>query len=280
MADDRVEPAAFLDCMSIAARQVGAVALRFYGKVANLEKEVVGREFANDDHRAALQALSDVDLAAQEILLIALAEGYPFVAVDPEEDTPGVAAFADNVSRYTVVLDPIDGTLNYITQHGKFGVMVGLMEDERYVAGLVYFPLDGRLYRAVRNEGCTVTIAGIERPVRTGETPALVFYDAATPAEAAAAIESVGVSTTRSGCSAVDSTVAATGEAAAALSYHQPSVRRCIGALVSREAGGYLCDLQGRPYDCTHPSTLDNLLVARDRAFAEVVLGALDGASS
>ena len=270
-----IDPNDFLDRMALAARQVGAVALRFYGKVANIEKTVVGREFANDDHRAAIQALSDVDLAAQEVLLLALAEQFPFVVLEPEEDTPSTDLFAGNASPYTVVVDPIDGTLNYINQREEFGVMVGLMEEERYLASLVYFPLEDRLFRAVRGEGCTVTAGGATRRVRAGETPDVVLRDQSTPAAVAGAIEALGFSTSRSGCSAVDSTVAATGVAAAALSFKEPSIRRCIGALVSREAGGYLCDVHGNPYDCVHPAGLDSLLTARDRATAERLLPAL-----
>lgn len=257
--------------MSLAAMQVGAVALRFYGKVANLEKHI-DRATVNDEHRAALEALSDVDLAAQEIVLLALEADYPWIAVEAEEDTPGVATFASNPSPYTVVLDPIDGTLNYITQTEQFAVMIGLMEDDRYLAGLVYFPLQGRLFRAIRGEGCTLTVHGQTTAVRTSETPNLVLRDAATPPEVATAIESLGFVTSRSGCSAVDSTVAATMSAAASISYHAPSIRRCIGALVSREAGGVLTDLHGHQYDCTHPRSLDSLLVARDRTLVDRLL--------
>lgn len=270
-----IDPNDFLDRMGLAARQVGAMALRFYGKVANLEKTVEGREFANADHRAAIEALSDVDLAAQEILLIALAEHFPFVMLDPEESTPSVALFAGNSSPYTVIVDPIDGTLNYITQRDQFGVMIGLMEEDRYLASLVYFPLQGRLYRAVRGEGCTLSAGGHVTPVRVEDTPNLVLRDAATPDGSMDAVEALGFQTSRSGCSAVDSTVAATSIAAAAISYKEPSVRRCIGALVSREAGGYLCDLHGAPYDSTNPAALDSLLVARDRATAERLVQAI-----
>lgn len=265
----------FLDRMSLAARQVGAVALRFYGKVANLEKTVDDRVFVNDEHRARIQALSDVDLAAQEIILLALAERFPFVRLEPEEDTQSVSLFEGNQSPYSVVVDPIDGTLNYITQRDQFGVMIGLVEEDRYVASLVYFPLEGRLYRAVRNEGCTVTVEGKTTRVRTAETPDLVLRDSATPETAAAALERAGFSSVRSGCSAVDSTVAATGAAAAALSFKEPSIRRCIGALVSREAGGYLCDLTGKPYDCTLPTGVPSLVTARDRTVADRVLAAI-----
>jgi fructose-1,6-bisphosphatase/inositol monophosphatase family enzyme len=270
-----IDPNEFLDRMALAARQVGAVALRFYGKVANLEKTVEGREFANEDHRAALQALSDVDLAAQEIILLALAEHFPFVALEPEEDTPSVRMFAGNSSPYTVVVDPIDGTLNYISQREQFGVMIGLMEEDRYLASVVHFPLEGRLFRAVRNQGCLEVSSAGTRAVRVGDTPALVLRDSSTPEHAVSAVSELGFSVVRSGCSAVDATVAATHVAAAAVSYHQPSIRRCIGALVSREAGGYLCDLRGEPYDCTHPGALDSLLIARDRDLAEQLLLAL-----
>ncbi len=262
----------FLDRMSLAARQVGSVALRFYGKVENLEKSVPGREFVNDDHRARIQALSDVDLAAQEIVLLALAEHFPFVKLDPEEDTQSVALFSSNESPYTVVVDPIDGTLNYITQRDQFGVMIGLLEENRYIASLVHFPKEGRTYRAVRGDGCTVTVAGETKPVRAGETPVLILRDSATPDAIAEALESAGFATSRSGCSAVDSTVAATGVAAAAVSFKEPSVRRCIGALVSREAGGYLCDKHGNPYDCIHPAGLDSLVTARSREVAERIV--------
>ncbi len=270
-----IDPNDFLDRMGLAARQVGAVALRFYGKVANLEKTVEGREFANADHRAAIEALSDVDLAAQEIVLIALAEHFPFVMLDPEESTSSVALFNGNSSPYTVIVDPIDGTLNYITQRDQFGVMIGLMEEDRYLASLVYFPLQGRLYCAVRGEGCTLSAGGHVSAVRVEDTPNLVLRDAATPDGAMVSVEALGFQTTRSGCSAVDSTVAATSVAAAAISYKEPSVRRCIGALVSREAGGYLCDLHGNPYDSTSPAALDSLLVARDRATAERLVQAI-----
>ena len=45
-------------------------------------------------------------------------------------------------------------------------------------------------------------------------------------------------------------------------------IRRAIGALVSREAGGHLCDAAGVPHDCTRPHDLDSPVVAPDRPAA------------
>lgn len=261
----------FLDRMGLAARQVGIMAAQFYGKVTNIEK-TLDREYANDIQRATAQALSDVDLAAQEILLTALAEYYPFVRVDAEEDTPTVARFERNRSPYTVVIDPIDGTLNYISQREQYAVIVGLIKDDRYVASLAYFPRRGELYRAVRDKGCTVTKNGKTIAVKAGRTPNVVLRESAATDELRSELAALGFDTFRGGCSTVDSTVAATRLAAASIFHRAPSVRRCIGSLISREAGGVLCDSHGKPYECTHPRDMHSLVIARDRKTVDRLL--------
>jgi fructose-1,6-bisphosphatase/inositol monophosphatase family enzyme len=261
----------FLDVMSLAARQVGTVALQFYGKVANLEK-ALDRDYANDIQRATAQALTDVDLVAQEILLLALAEHYPFVSVDPEEATPSVERFRRNRSPYTVIIDPIDGTLNYVTQRQRFAVIVGLLKDDHYVASLAYFPLSGELYRAVRDKGCTVTVNGKTRAVRTRTAPSLILRESGATDEFVSELHEAGYETLRGGCSTMDSTIAATRIGAASIFHRVPSVRRCIGALISREAGGYLCDARGVRYDCTHPRGMDSLVVASGERVVERLL--------
>jgi fructose-1,6-bisphosphatase/inositol monophosphatase family enzyme len=265
---------AFLDVMSLAARQAGAVARQFYGKVANVEK-TLDRVYVNETQRATAQALTDVDLAAQEILLLALAEHFPFVSLDPEEATPTVERFRRNRSRYTVVIDPIDGTLNFVTQRQRFAVIVGLLKDDRYVASLAYFPLTGELYRAVRDRGCTVTANGKTKPVKAGRAPSLVLRESAATEEFRGELERAGFETLRGGCSTMDSTIAATRLGAASIFHRVPSVRRCIGTLISREAGGFLCDARGNRYDCEHPRDMDSLVVAASERVAERLLPAI-----
>ena len=57
------------------------------------------------------------------------------------------------------MVDPLDGTNGFIDGNGDFAVQIGLAEDGECVLGVVYHPLTGTLYRAVRGEGCW-----IERP--------------------------------------------------------------------------------------------------------------------
>jgi fructose-1,6-bisphosphatase/inositol monophosphatase family enzyme len=274
MANETVELDRFLETMSLAALQAGAVALQFRGKVATVGKTVDAATYKDALHRSAAEALSDVDLAAQEIILHALAAHFPFVSVEPEEETPTVARFAANVSPYTVVLDPIDGTLNYLTTTNQFAVAVGLLEEARFVASVVYFPLLGELHRA--NRGGGAEILRTDRASARDRVERLVFRDTTAPETAIAALMRAGFAVERSGCSMVDSTVVATKLGEASVCSRRPSIRRAIGALLSAEAGGYLCDLGGRAYDCTRPDGLDSLVIAPSPARAEQILAAFD----
>lgn len=271
-----IDPESFLSHMRLAAEQVGALALQFRGKVANVGKKIEG----DDDpvHRAAAEALSDVDLASQEIILLSLVAHFPFVRLDAEEDTPLVEGFSGNDSRYTVVLDPIDGTLNYLSQRGEFGVLIGLLEDDRFIASLCHFPLRKETFVAVRDRGAfRYDLSSRSSATNRGRVIAstdsrLVYVDSATSPEIIARLNAAGYETARSGCSAVDATVAATGLAVAAIAMKQPSIRRCVGTLISREAGGVLTLATGEPYDCTHPRGMSSLLVSSTRVASVDVL--------
>jgi fructose-1,6-bisphosphatase/inositol monophosphatase family enzyme len=51
------------------------------------------------------------------------------------------------------MIDPIDGTWGFIKKDGDFGVQIGLTENGAAILGVVYLPVHGKLYFAVKNEG-------------------------------------------------------------------------------------------------------------------------------
>jgi 3'(2'), 5'-bisphosphate nucleotidase len=57
------------------------------------------------------------------------------------------------------MIDPLDGTTGFIDGNGDFAVQIGLAQNSEAVLGVVYQPVTGVLYRAVRGQGCW-----IERP--------------------------------------------------------------------------------------------------------------------
>lgn len=89
-------------------------------------------------------AVTDADEAAEAIILAGLAGAAPDVPVLAEE-----AAAAGDIpalgNRFFLV-DPLDGTREFVNRTGEFTVNIALIENGRSVAGVVYAPALNRLY--------------------------------------------------------------------------------------------------------------------------------------
>lgn len=94
--------------------------------------------------------VSSVDLLIQEEVIKIIMVYYPKHNILFEE---GDNKHIDNGSLYTWVIDPIDGTSNFIEGKIEFSVSIGLMYKNKYVAAMVYFPKISECYIAVKNEG-------------------------------------------------------------------------------------------------------------------------------
>ena len=84
------------------------------------------------------------DAAAEAILLQALARLLPGVPVIAEEEA--AAGRIPDTAGWFLLVDPLDGTREFIGKRGDFTVNVGLIEDHRPTLGVVYLPLERRLF--------------------------------------------------------------------------------------------------------------------------------------
>ena len=148
----RISGGQFADRMTLPLRQAMAAVVWLEGHVPNVQKAHEASE--------AKAALTDGDCVSQEILLTALREHFPEVALEAEEDTPAVKAFAANDSPYTVHVDPIDGTLRYLRRDGPYAIIVGLEHEGRVEASLVAVPQENVVIRAVRAGGAEISVGG------------------------------------------------------------------------------------------------------------------------
>lgn len=94
--------------------------------------------------------VSSVDILLQEEVIKIIMDYYPKHNILFEE---GENKHIDNGSLYTWVIDPIDGTSNFINGKIEFSVSIGLMLKNRFVAAMVYFPKISECYIAVKNDG-------------------------------------------------------------------------------------------------------------------------------
>ncbi len=101
--------------------------------------------------------------------LRALAPGIPVVA---EEMT--ARGEADAIGRSFWLVDPLDGTKEFIGRNGEFTVNVALIHDGRPLLGVVGAPAKGRLFAGVVGQGAWVEDDGVpgRRPIRVRAVPA------------------------------------------------------------------------------------------------------------
>jgi 3'(2'), 5'-bisphosphate nucleotidase len=86
------------------------------------------------------------DLASERVIVDMLTAAFPDIPVVSEETVPE-EGFASPALRFWVV-DPLDGTKEFVARNGEFAVLIGLVENSRPVLGVVYGPAAGVTYVA------------------------------------------------------------------------------------------------------------------------------------
>lgn len=129
------------------ARAAGAAILEHYDGPIRVEQ----KSSADD-----VEPVTQADRIANDLIVNALKREFPDDGILAEESVDTKRRLGK--SRVWMV-DPLDGTNGFIDGNGDFAVQIGLAEEGQCVMGVVYQPLTGVLYRAVRGEG-----TWIERP--------------------------------------------------------------------------------------------------------------------
>ena len=86
------------------------------------------------------------DLASERIIVEMLSAAFPDIPIVSEETVPE-AGFESPAARFWVV-DPLDGTKEFVARNGEFAVLIGLIENGRPVLGVVHGPALGVTYIA------------------------------------------------------------------------------------------------------------------------------------
>ncbi len=215
-----------------AALQAAAVARSLQGEVRRRSKPAGGGREG--------EAVSAADIACQDVILLRLAERFADAALDAEEESRSVEAFAAaSPERPLLVLDPIDGSYNYLSGARDYAVMAAWIEQGVYQASVVHFPAYHLTYWATRGGGCYRQPDGApaER-VTAPRLPSRLLVPPRTPRAAQRRLGGLGYDVAVSRCSAVDASAAALDRGSAAVALLAPDRRRAIGFLLSVEAGG------------------------------------------
>ncbi|MCU0962973.1 MAG: 3'(2'),5'-bisphosphate nucleotidase CysQ [Pirellulaceae bacterium] len=125
-----------LDAAQAIAHAAGRAALGFYGQSGQVAT------------KADNSPLTQADRASHRLILEALVQLTPDVPVVSEESAES-AAISRAAAQWRWLVDPLDGTKEFIKQTGEFTVNIALVQHERPVLGVVHVPVSGASYLGV-----------------------------------------------------------------------------------------------------------------------------------
>ncbi|GFK94069.1 3'(2'),5'-bisphosphate nucleotidase CysQ [Fundidesulfovibrio magnetotacticus] len=137
------------DALCAVARLAGQAILQVYGTEFDVELK-------EDD-----SPITRADRASNEIILQSLAALHPDIPALSEESPKPPYPERSRWKRFWLV-DPLDGTKEFVKRNGEFSVCLGLVEDRRPVFGVVYVPVKDILYAGGPGLG-SVKVVGGER---------------------------------------------------------------------------------------------------------------------
>ena len=130
---------ALINVMVKAARRAGRSLARDLGEIENLQVSLKG----------PANFVSLADKRAEEMLYTDLAKARPGYGFIGEEG--GAREGTDK--SHTWIVDPLDGTTNFLHGIPQFAISIGLQRDDTIIAGVIYNPANDELYIAERGKG-------------------------------------------------------------------------------------------------------------------------------
>ena len=127
--------------------------------------------------------LTAADLAAHKLIVKALTALTPELPILSEEAADISWNIRQRWQRYWLV-DPLDGTKEFIKRNGEFTVNIALIDNGEPVMGVIHAPVLGKTYSAAKGAGAFVKAAGQTRAIQVAKPGATirVVAAAATPA--------------------------------------------------------------------------------------------------
>ena len=223
--------------------------------------------------------VSEVDRGAEERIRETVLRRHPSARILGEELSPD--AIAD--SGLAFIVDPLDGTTNFLHGYPEYAVSIGVARDGEIVAGVVVNVPMGERFTAVRGEGARrdglpIRVSRITDPGRALIGTGFPFKHPETLPLWQRQFGGVMLATAgvrRAGAAALDLCDVACGRFEAFWELRLAPWDFAAGLLIIEEAGGVVTDLHGRPAPLMHGP-----IVAGSPAMHAWLLSTLNAADS
>jgi len=216
-----------------AAKAAGEILMGNFGRIERV------------DAKSVRELVSNADIAAEKKIIELIKAQYPdhgILCEESEEETTG--------SEYKWIIDPLDGTHNYIYGICTFGICIALEHKGEIVLGVVCIPYSDEIYWAEKGKGAYLNGKPIHVSERTMKN-ALVIFDSTLYTEKAARMGFLATlidetfTLRMSGSTARNLTYIANGNADLVVEYSDKPWDFAAGGLIVEEAGGKMTTLDG-----------------------------------
>lgn len=247
---------ALLDVAVEAAREAAVFIGEHSRRLASLDWRLKG----------ASDFVTEVDTGAEQRIRTCVESRVPGSAVLGEELTPGTSPDAG----ITFIVDPLDGTTNFLHGYPAYAVSIGAVADGVLTAGAVLDVLHDELFTATRGggafrNGARIAVSFIQEPARALVGTGFPFKRLALLSayqEQFARILSATSGVRRAGSAALDLCAVACGRLDAFWELQLAPWDMAAGMLIVREAGGRVTDSAGRDIAPGHsPVVASNALL-------------------
>jgi myo-inositol-1(or 4)-monophosphatase len=193
--------------------------------------------------------VSNVDHLAEETIISTIKQAYPDHGILAEES----GKQAEN-SEFQWIIDPLDGTTNYLHGFPQFAVSIALKHKDRLEVGVIYDPVSQELFTASRGNGAMLNDRKIRVTSHKGLQNALLgtgfpYYDQSyidTYLETMKELMQRTAGIRRPGSAALDLAWLAAGRIDGFWEFNLKAWDIAAGALIVREAGGIVSDFENK----------------------------------
>ncbi|WP_226087295.1 inositol monophosphatase family protein [Mesobacillus sp. S13] len=204
--------------------------------------------------------VTDIDKATEQYFIEKIKGTYPDHRIMGEE---GYGDEVKSLSGVVWIIDPIDGTMNFVHQQRNFAISIGIYIDGEGMIGLIYDVVHDELYHCIKGNGVYLNEKSIPKLTEAKVNEAIIALNATWVAPNKRINHELliplvkDVRGTRSyGSAAMEMVYVATGRIDAYLTPRLAPWDIAAGIIMIKELGGEATDLRGSELDLLQQSSL------------------------
>ncbi len=216
--------------------------------------------------------VTEMDQAIEQFFIRNIHETYPGHRIIGEE------GFGDEVTKMDGIvwlIDPIDGTVNFVHMQRNFAISVGIYEDGIGRIGLIYDVIRDELYHTIKGNGAFMNNLSLDRLNSVKVSEAVIGLNSTwvtkntriDPAILGALVKDIR-GTRSYGSAALEMASVAAGRLDAYISLRLAPWDFAAGIILIEELGGFITDLKGKPLNLLGQNSV---LVAKPELYDEIM---------